>query len=72
MGHSGYLPEPDLIFALSLFIRLKQLDPAEACTCLKPHLASLLRKALRSQGPLDADIAALQTLAQLEPDTSRA
>jgi hypothetical protein len=60
MGHSGYLPENDLIFALSLFIRLKQLDPAEACACLKPHLASLLRKALRSQGALDAEIVALE------------
>jgi hypothetical protein len=46
MGHSGYLPEADLIFALALFIRAKQLDAGEACDCLKPHLAKMLRRAL--------------------------
>ena len=47
MGHSGYLPEADLIFALALFIRAKKLDAGEACGYLKPHLAKMLRGALR-------------------------
>jgi hypothetical protein len=47
MGHSGYLPEADLIFALALFIRAKAGQADEACACLKPHLAWMLRKALR-------------------------
>jgi hypothetical protein len=47
MSHSGYLPENDLIFALALFIEVKDLDERESLSCLKPHLASLLKRALR-------------------------
>ena len=47
MGHSGYLPEADLIFALALFLQAKSLDPDLARACLKPHLAAMLRRALR-------------------------
>lgn len=47
MGHSGYLPEADLIFALGLFIRAKALEADDACNCLKPHLAAMLRRTLR-------------------------
>ena len=42
----GYLPENDLVFALALFLSVKQLDPTEAGSALKPHLASVLKKAL--------------------------
>ena len=47
MGHSGYLPEADLIFALALFLQAKLLDPDLARACLKPHLAAMLRRAQR-------------------------
>jgi hypothetical protein len=43
---SGYLPEADLIFALALFLQVKSLDPAPALACLKPHLATMLKRAL--------------------------
>jgi hypothetical protein len=60
MGHSGYLPEADLIFALALFIRTKKLDPGEASGCLKPHLAKMLRKALRGLDDDDPGIVGLR------------
>ena len=47
MQYSGYLPEADIIYALALFIRTKDLDPAPAYGCLKPHLAKMLRRAMR-------------------------
>lgn len=47
MRRTGYLPEPDLVFATALFITAKDLDPAPALDCLKPHLAKQLRHALR-------------------------
>ena len=56
MAHSGYLPEADLIFSLSLFLRAKSLDPAEALDCLKPHLAAMLRRTMRSPRNDDPDI----------------
>ena len=34
MGHSGYLPEADLIFALALFLQAKSLNPDLALACL--------------------------------------
>lgn len=46
-GRSGYLPEQDFIFAVALFIAAKALDPTPAYECLKPHLATLLKRALR-------------------------
>jgi hypothetical protein len=46
-GRSGYLPEQDLVFATALFIAVKELDPHPAYQCLKPHLAKLLKRALR-------------------------
>ena len=49
MARSGYLPEADLIFALSLFFGAKAADPAPALACLKPHLAAMLRRTLRSR-----------------------
>jgi len=54
IGHSGYLPERDLVYALALFLRAKQLGADEACACLKPHLARLLRRAMQ-QLPDDHD-----------------
>jgi hypothetical protein len=50
MGHSGYLPEPDLIFALALFVQVKAIDTAPALSCLKQHLATMLRRTLRGLG----------------------
>jgi hypothetical protein len=47
VGRSGYLPEQDLVFATALFIAVKELDPTPAYQCLKPHLAKLLKRALR-------------------------
>lgn len=49
MGRMGYLPEADLIFALSLFIEAKEADPALALAHLKPHLAAMLKRALRAR-----------------------
>jgi len=46
-GRSGYLPEQDVIFATALFIAAKELDPQTAYECLKPHLAKMLKRALR-------------------------
>ena len=46
-GRSGYLPEQDLVFATALFIAVKELDPHPAYQSLKPHLAKLLKRALR-------------------------
>lgn len=53
ISHSGYLPEADLIFALALFLRAKELAADDACACLKPHLARLLRRAMREVAPQD-------------------
>jgi len=49
MGHAGYLPEADLVFALALFIEAKELDPAPVLACLKPHLAKILKRALEDR-----------------------
>ena len=49
MGRSGYLPEADLIFALALFIGAKEIDAGSALSSLKPHLAAMLRRAMRSE-----------------------
>jgi hypothetical protein len=54
MSHSGYLPEADLIFALALFLEAKELDPGPALSCLKPHLAKMLRRTVRQRGWRDA------------------
>lgn len=55
IGHSGYLPESDLIFALALFLQTREIGSDEAGDCLKPHLASLLRRAMRDVAPNDID-----------------
>lgn len=47
IGHTGYLQEADLVYALALFLRTKDLDPEPACDCLKPHLAKMLKRALK-------------------------
>jgi hypothetical protein len=56
IGHAGYLPEADLIFALALFLRAKGLEADAACDSLKPHLASLLRRAMRHLPADHADV----------------
>lgn len=60
IGHSGYLPEADLIFALALFLRAKDMAADEACACLKPHLAKLLRRAMRQLPAHHADVVAIR------------
>jgi hypothetical protein len=43
----GYLPEADMIFALALFMRLKNMPDDAALAHLKPKLAKMLRTAMR-------------------------
>jgi hypothetical protein len=61
-SRSGYLPEADLVFATAIFIRAKRIDPTEARSCLKPHLASMLDKALRDLDARETDIARIRSL----------
>jgi hypothetical protein len=49
MARSGYLPEADLIFALGLFIEAKGADPDLALGCLKPYLATMLRRTMQDR-----------------------
>ncbi|WP_443747860.1 hypothetical protein [Asticcacaulis solisilvae] len=44
---SGYLSERDLVFDLALFLAAKGLPASEAAQCLKPHLADLLKVAMK-------------------------
>lgn len=67
IGHSGYLPEPDLIFALALFIQIKAIDPAPAISCLKPHLAAMLRRTLRDLAKREAMLAPIQDAMNAQP-----
>jgi hypothetical protein len=60
MGHSGYLPEADLIFALALFLRAKEFQADDACRSLKPHLAGLLRRAMKQLPPNHADVSRIR------------
>jgi hypothetical protein len=60
IGHSGYLPEPDLIFALALFIQIKAIDPKPALACLKPHLATMLRRTVRDLAKREAMLAPIR------------
>jgi len=46
IARTGYLPEADLVFALALFLQVKGLDPMPAFECLKPHLATMLKRAM--------------------------
>jgi hypothetical protein len=50
--NAGYLPEADLIFALALFLRAKDLDERHACEALKPHLSKMLQRTI-SELPAD-------------------
>jgi hypothetical protein len=62
MGHSGYLPEADLIFALAMFIRAKGLEASPACKYLKPHLAKMLRRAVVDLNDNDAGFRRLHAI----------
>lgn len=67
MGSAGYLPEADLVFALALFLRTKRMNAAEACGCLKPHLAKQLQRAMRALPDDHADVVHLRgVLAEAE------
>jgi hypothetical protein len=52
VGGAGYLPEADMIFALALFMRIKDVPEDDARDHLKPKLAKMLRTAMRQ---LDRD-----------------
>jgi hypothetical protein len=56
----GYLPERDLVFGTAIFHAVKDLDPAPALSCLKPHLASQLKRALHDLDQREALIAAIR------------
>ncbi len=58
----GYLPEADLVFALALFIALKQIDPAPARAALKPHLAGQLDHALKDLKDYEPQIERIRAL----------
>lgn len=70
MGHSGYLPEADLVFALGMFIRAKSLDAAPACDCLKPHLAKMLRRAVGDLNDDDARLRRLRAIVSTPTDAN--
>jgi hypothetical protein len=70
IGHSGYLPERDLIFALALFLRAKGDEADEACGSLKPHLAKLLRQAMRQLPPDHADVLTIRAAIAAAGDDS--
>jgi hypothetical protein len=73
MGSAGYLPEADLIFALALFLRTKQLDAGATRGSLKPHLAKQLRRAMRALPDDHADVVRLRaTLAEVESEPDNA
>ena len=59
-NRAGYLPEADLVFALALFLRVKGLEADAACAGLKPHLAGLLRRAMKRLPADHADVARLR------------
>lgn len=59
-SRSGYLPEPDIVHALALYLRLARAEAEPAASCLKPHLATLLHRALRTLPPDGADVAQLR------------
>ena len=46
-NRSGYLSEEEYVFALAIFIRLKNIDLVIAKGYLKPHLIKLLERSLR-------------------------
>lgn len=57
----GYLPEADLIFALALLLRLKNLDAGDV-EGLKPHLSALLSRALRDLPETHPDVVRLREI----------
>lgn len=67
MMRAGYLPEADAVYALALFLKARGTDSDKARKYLKPHLAGMLRKALRDleTDPHYADIE--QALASAKP-----
>lgn len=62
MKRQGYLPEPDLVFGLAIFLRSKAIDPDEARSCLKPHLRTMLDTALRDLSERSDDITRIVSL----------
>jgi hypothetical protein len=59
-SRQGYLPEPDLVFALAVFLKSRQLDPAQALRYLKADLGAMLRRGLRDLQSHEVEIAALR------------
>jgi hypothetical protein len=63
----GYLPEADLVFATALFVMVKGLDPSEAKSCLKPHLAKCFDAALLDLKDRQTDINRIAALEATYP-----
>lgn len=57
---AGYLPEVDLIFAMALFMSIKNLPESLATPHLKPHLQKMLTKAFRQLSKLEDRVASLR------------
>jgi hypothetical protein len=69
MQYCGYLPEADIIHALALFVRAREIDPVPAGIALKPHLRKMLRRALRDHPADHPDIARLRACTDLTEQT---
>ncbi|ESQ74488.1 hypothetical protein ABAC402_14310 [Asticcacaulis sp. AC402] len=69
---NGYLGEIDLIFDLALFLTAKG-EPADAALpCLKPHLADLLKKAMKDAEAYRGELSAAMGNAYSYSDACRA
>jgi hypothetical protein len=59
-SRQGYLPEQDLVFALAIFLKVKQLDPAPALKYLKADLGNMLRRAMHDLQVYTTEISAMR------------
>ncbi|CAM5763968.1 hypothetical protein LMIY3S_00989 [Labrys miyagiensis] len=59
-SRQGYLPESDLVFALAIFLKVKQISPGPAFAYLKADLGAMLRRALRDLDAHASEIAAMR------------
>jgi hypothetical protein len=61
-SRQGYLPESDIVFALALFVSVKELDPADVKATLKPRLVKSFEEAILDLRDRQSDIARIQRL----------
>ncbi|MGQ0698968.1 MAG: hypothetical protein ACT4PZ_12085 [Panacagrimonas sp.] len=64
---SGYLSEPSLLFALAIFVRLTETDPASVKPFLKPNLVSSFEAALKNLGHFEHRLAELRSITPPSP-----